>query len=165
MPDATEMSATELEQDQNDSLAIDDILFKHLHGFGLIFIKESPSELVMIISSTPQYAFDLEVHFEDSVTLQVFGTPPPLDALVAAAETIGVKPEEWGFEPSGTLTTVLNIRSPRPLVTDQSKIRHTSYPKETPIHHFFAIPFFTGNSASALHFPKLVLPQIAQNAE
>ena len=140
-------------------VAIDDILFKHLHGIGLIFIKESPTELVMIISSTPQYAFDLVVHFEDYVTLQVFGTSPPLDALVAAADTIGIAPEEWGFELSGTLTTVLNIRLPRPLVTDQSKIRHTSYPPGTPIHHFFVIPFFSGNSSNALHFPQLVIPK------
>lgn len=143
-------------------LAIDDILFKHLHGFGLIFIKESPTELVMIISSTPQYSFSVDVHYEDFVTLQVFGTSPPLEALVAAADTIGISPEQWGFEPSGTLTTVLNIRSPRSLVTDHSSIRIISYPKEMPIYHFFAIPFFSPNSSNALHFPKLTLPKAPQ---
>ena len=116
----------------------------------------------MIISSTPQYAFDLDVHFEDYVTLQVFGSSPPLEALVSAVDVVGISPEERGFEPSGTLTTVLNIHSPRPLVTDQSKIRHTSFPKETPIYHFFAKPFFTGNSGNALHFPKLVLSKVPQ---
>jgi len=148
-------------------LSIDDVLFQHLHGFGLIYIKESQDDLVLIISATPHHSFDLVVHFEDYVTLRVFGSSPPLEALTAASNIIGIRPEEWGFEPNGSLMTILNIRSPRPLVTDQSKIRRTSFPKETPLHHFFAIPFFLENSSDALHYSKLVIPTApaSQNLE
>ena len=155
---------SEIAEDDDDEFAedeasdINEILLKRLYQMGLVLTHEMPSLLVLIISNTPQYQFDIEIQEPDHVDIIFQGERPPSQLFHDLQEFIGLSPEEWGLESRELLETSLSVYPSKPLSTDKSKIKRKGYPPQMPLHYVVTIPFYVQTQEPNLHFDRLIIP-------
>ena len=125
-------AASKDQQDQDKDIIIDanldpnvdinDILLKRLHNMGLLWTKETPTTLVLIIANSLACQFDLQIQSADHVDITFQGDRPPSSLFHELQDFIGITPEEWGVESKETLLTTISIFPSKPLNTDHSKV-------------------------------------------